>query len=148
MQADTNTVDISGVFPNTDATSIEANVVGSSLDITVGSANTAKYDYFEGILVSGSNPGYVVVNDEIIKYTSVTTTTLAGISGNRGINNSIVRNHTIGDLVRKYELNGISLTRINNSHSLPNDTTLSSLRGIDSYHIQIDIVSKLVSYSN
>ncbi len=138
MQADTNTVDISGVFPNTDATAIEANIVGSSLDITVGSANTAKYDYFEGVLVSGSNPGYVVINDEIIKYTSVTTTTLAGISGNRGINNSIVRNHNIGDLIRKYELNGMSLTRINNSHSLPSDATLSSLRGIDSYHIQID----------
>jgi len=138
MQADTNKVDISGVFPNTDVTAIEANVVGSSLDIAVGAANTSKYDFFEGVIVSATNPGYVLINNEIIKYTSVTTTTIAGISGNRGIDKSITRNHFIGDKLYKYELNGVSLTRINNSHNLPNDTLLKSSRGIDNYHIQID----------
>ena len=138
MQADTNKVDISGVFPNTDVTAIEANVVGSSLDIAVGAANTSKYDFFEGVIVSATNPGYVLINNEIIKYTSVTTTTIAGISGNRGIDKSITRNHYIGDKLHKYELNGVSLTRINNSHNLPNDTLLNSSREIDKYHIQID----------
>ena len=138
MQSNTNSVDISGIKPNTDGVAIQANVVGSSLDITVGAASTSLFDFFEGVLVSGSNPGYVLINNEIIKYTGVESTTLSGISGNRGINKSLVRNHNIGDIIQKYELSGVSLTRINNSHALPSDALLKSLRGLDNYHVQID----------
>ena len=48
------------------------------------------------------------------------------------------KDHNIGDIIQKYELSGVSLTRINNSHTLPSDALLKSLRGLDNYHVQID----------
>ncbi len=134
MQADNNIVDISGVFPNTVGEPLTAAVVSTNLSVSI--ANTSNFLKFEGADVSGSNPGYALINGEIIKYTSIETNALGGISGNRGIDNSIVRNHSVGDLVYKYELNGVSLTRINRNHNLSSNATISGARGIDNYHIE------------
>ena len=134
MQADNNIVDISGVFPNTVGEPLTAAVVSTNLSVSI--ANTSNFLKFEGADVSGSNPGYALINGEIIKYTSIETNALGGISGNRGIDNSIVRNHSVGDLVYKYELNGVSLTRINRNHNLSSNATISGARGIDIYHIE------------
>ena len=45
--------------------------------------------------------------------------------------------HSVGDVVRKYELNGVSLTRINRSHDMPTASNLSSRRDMDTYHLQV-----------
>lgn len=109
--------------------------LNSSLLITESSiisvANTASFATFEGIPVSVNNPGYVKIDNEIIRYESVVGDTLQTLQ--RGIDSTPISDHSVGSLVYKYELNGISLRRINKEHTIsPFDI------GIDYYHIEID----------
>ena len=134
MQADTNTVSISGLRPNTPAVTLNASVVSSNTTISLG--NTSEFTHFEGKTVGAANTGYLLVNDEVISYTAVNAGNLTIL--NRGVNDSVSKNHAINDLVYKYELNGVSLARLNNSHSMPNSTSLSKERDIDRYHLEFD----------
>tara|TARA_B100002019_G_scaffold285718_1_gene295106 strand:+ start:108 stop:7211 length:7104 start_codon:yes stop_codon:yes gene_type:complete len=132
MHSNANTVNISGIQPNTPATKLSAAIVSTNTTISV--ANTSNFTTFEGSDVTGSNPGYVIVNDEIISYSGVNVGSLVLLT--RGENESTIRNHAVGDIVRKYELNGVSLTRINNSHSMPTNQSIVGAREIDRYHIE------------
>jgi len=134
MQSNNNIVNISGITPNTPTTTITAAIISTNNTISV--ANTSNFVNFEGTAVSGSNLGYVIVNDEIISYNQINVGSLT--INARGENESTVRNHSSGDSIQKYELNGISLTRINNSHNMPTNQTLVSERDIDTYHIEVE----------
>ena len=135
MHSDTNVVTISGIDPNTIPTSLTASIDSESTSISV--ADTTRFSTFEGITTS---QGYLKVKNEIIFYNSVTAGAggagTLGI-GTRGIDSSLSMNHSIDDLVYPYELNGVSLTKINTQHNLPTNTTLKSLRDYDTYHLQI-----------
>jgi len=87
--------------------------------------------------VSTDNPGYAIINSEIVKYTSVGTNKIVVDASGRGIDNTITSAHNSGDVITKYELNGISLRRINN----PIHTVSSLGLEADSYHIEIDASS-------
>ena len=100
--------------------------------IVVGAANTSEFATFEGITTS---TGYVKVNNEIIFYNTITNVGL-GIS-ERGIDSSKIVTHPVNSLVRKYEFNGLSLTGINTTHTMPNDATLTSKKDIDNYYLKI-----------
>lgn len=139
MHSDNNTVVITGVAPDTIPELLTASV--SSNNTTISVASTAVFTTFEGSAVSASNPGYVLINNEIIAYTAVGSQSLT-ISF-RGVDGTPNRNHSINDSVYKYEVNGISLRRINRSHTLPTNATLKSLRDIDRYHLQFDRSDKL-----
>jgi hypothetical protein len=136
MHADNNVITISNVEPNTIPTTLNA-AIGLS-DTTISVANTSIFGTFEGITTSR---GYLKVNNEIIYYNSIT----AGGSGagtlgigTRGVDGSLKRTHNIGDKIYKYELNGVSLTKINTQHNMPSDATLSSMKDLDKYYLQID----------
>ena len=131
MQSDTNLVTLADIEPNTPPVLLTDNLDVDDQIISV--ASTVSFSTFNGISTS---QGYVKINSEIIYYSSIGTNQL-GI-GTRGIDNSIVRTHSINDISRKYELNGIDLRKINTTHNMPNDPTLSSERTIDQYHLQID----------
>ena len=131
MQSDTNLVTLADIEPNTTPIALTDNLGVDDQIISV--ASTTPFSTFNGISTS---QGYLKVNSEIIYYSSVGTNQL-GI-GTRGIDNTIVRTHSINDLARKYELNGIDLRKINTDHNMPNDSTLSNDRTIDHYHLQID----------
>jgi hypothetical protein len=129
MYSTANSVVIDGVdsdlAPQTLVSSFDANSQQVSIASTIG------FDFFEGIPVSGSNPGYIKIGSEIISYTTVSNGTLTGLT--RKIDSTISIDYNPGELVMKYELSGISLRRINRTH------TLSSLKGdIDSYFIAIN----------
>ena len=123
---------------------IQSNVAPNKLAATYARTSTAAisvvagagFTAFEGVGVGASNPGYIKIDDEIIKYTGVSGNTLTGIS--RGIDNSLQSLHDINDQVFKYEYAGISLRRINTTHDLA-DVNVSSEDAItlDSYHIKI-----------
>ena len=106
----------------------------STGSISVDNAST--FSTFENVGVGTTNPGYLLVGNEIIEYTSASG---GVISGNivRGTN-SIT--HPIGSPVYKYELNGISLNRINKTHNL-NDVTVSDPITFDFYNIKLDTSS-------
>jgi len=133
MHQDTNKITISNVEPNTIPTTLTADF-GLS-DSVVSVANTSIFATFDGISTSR---GYAKINNEVIYYNSIGSGTL-GI-GSRGKDLLLpgTRVHNLGDQIYKYELNGISLSRINTIHTLPTDSTLKSAREIDTYHLQID----------
>jgi hypothetical protein len=109
---------------------ISRNFVGP-LNIT----NPQNFLIFEGLEVSPTNPGYVIINGEILKYTSVGNNTLSITS--RGIDNTIVSSHELNSEIRKYEINGVSLLRINKIHRLESSTIDNSI-GLDYYTLKID----------
>lgn len=144
MHSNTNKVNISGIKPDTPSTTLSATIISTNTTISI--ANTSNFTTFEGSPVTGSNPGYVIVNDEIISYSGVNVGSIVLLT--RGENESTIRNHSTGDSIRKYELNGVSLTRINNSHSMPTNQVLVSAREIDKYHIEFVRPSNKNSGSN
>ena len=89
------------------------------------------FETFEGQPVSSVNIGYVKIGDEIIGYSTA-------ISGQLTIDSraveGVAEDHAVGSKVFKYELNGISLRRINNVVYDISDTDIES----DSYYIEID----------
>ena len=135
MHADNNVITLANIDPNTIPTTLNA-ALGLN-DTTISVANTTFFSTFEGISTSS---GYLKINNEIIFYNSITEGSApAGTLGigTRGIDNSLVRSHGIGDKVYPYELNGISLTRINTNHNMPTDTTLKNAGDLDKYYLQI-----------
>ena len=131
MQADTNLVTLANIEPDT-----EPVLLTDFLDVddqVISVANTTAYATFNGISTS---QGFIKINNEIIFYNSVGVNQL-GI-GTRGADGSLVRTHSVNDVTRKYELNGFDLSRINNTHNLPNTAALSNVRDIDSYYLEIN----------
>lgn len=129
MYADNNKVTLSKVRPNTPVNVLAANL---GVDDTVVSlATTSGLLTFEGIAVGAANTGYLVINNEIIAYDSVGVGTVGILQ--RGVDNTLTIAHNTDDQALKYELNGVSLRRINKTHDMG-----SVDRTIDGYYIQID----------
>ena len=77
-----------------------------------------------------------MIGEEIIEYTSVTAGSIGG-SITRG---NTTKNYPTGTLVYKYEINGISLRRINKTHNISN-VSISDPINIDKYNVKIDTSS-------
>ena len=140
MYSSTNKVIVSGVEPNVPATTLSSDLAIDET-ATISVASTSNFTTFEGQTVSGSYLGYAKIGDEIISYNAVGSGTLTIAS--RSVE-GIVQPHASGSLVSKYELNGVSLRRINGiTHdvsSLGND--------IDQYHIAVDMSTNGSDRSN
>ena len=131
MHADTNIVTLANIDPDTNPITLTDALDVSDQVISV--ASTTPYATFNGISTSR---GFVKINSEIIYYDSIGVNQL-GI-GTRGVDNTVVRTHNVNDITRKFELNGFDLTRINGNHNMSNNTTLSGLRDIDRYYLEIN----------
>jgi hypothetical protein len=134
MHSPTDRVELSNVNGDVDLVSLSADLPKTST-VEVNVTGTTNYETFENLPVSSGNPGYVKINGEIIQYTGTSTGKLTGIT--RGIDSTPIENHFADDLVLKYELNGISLRRINKIHTLE-DATVQDPIGLDYYTIKID----------
>jgi hypothetical protein len=100
-------------------------------DTQIAIGDTSNFVKFEGVVVSGSNTGYVKINNEIISYQGVGNGTLNTCLRNQ--DSTLASSHSIGDLVYKYELNGMSLRRINTTHDI-NDVDIT----LDGYYLEIN----------
>jgi hypothetical protein len=109
MYSTANKVTLAKVYTDKKSTKLSSQLISSSTLINVES--TADLTTFEGRPVSGSNPGYVIIENEIIRYTGVSANSLTNIT--RGIDSSIVSTYEVGQRVYKYEVGGVSLRRIN-----------------------------------
>ena len=135
MHASNNKLVISNASGNYESTVLSADISSSETSsISVGS--TAQFDMFEGLKVSASNPGYIEVGNEIIEYKVVA----AGGAGagtlqtlSRGVDSSLQISHTTGSSVEKYEMNGVSLRRINTEQQVANYNI-----ELDSYYVAIN----------
>ena len=92
---------------------VEGDVKPEKLTSTVDSSSTEDmtvtavgiFTSFENVPVSSSNPGYIKINNEIIKYTGVTTTTSTINNVTRSIDNTKAGDYEVNDKIFKYELN-------------------------------------------
>ena len=135
MYSSGNTVTIRNVGSDLTPTNLTVDYGRTDTgSISVGS--TVNFAEFEGVGVAVSNPGYIRIGDEIISYTGTASNALTGIS--RGIDNTKATNHTQNDKVNKYEFDGVSLRRINKTHTL-NEVTDSNPITADSYKIKVDM---------
>jgi len=129
MYSNINKLTLSNVKSNVIPTTLVDSLTDSSTFVSV--ASTEKFGVFEGIPVSGTNPGFIKIENEIIKYTTVNVGILEDIV--RGVDSTKITDHDANSLVHKYELGGVSLRRINKTHDI-NDSNID----IDSYYIQFD----------
>jgi hypothetical protein len=108
--------------------------------------SSGNFSTFEGVGVAASNPGYVKIGSEIIKYTGISGNTLTGID--RSTWNTYRSNHLKGELVYKQEISGVSLARINKTHYLGDvdEVVVQSDKqapiGYDHYTIKLDFLAQ------
>ncbi len=139
MYALNNNVAISGVYSDMTPTTLNtAYAKESSGSIVL--TNASGFETFENVSVASTNPGYIQIEDEIIAYEGVVGNTLTGIT--RQIDQTKSFTYAAGTPVFKYELNGISLRRINKTHTLQ-DVGFSSARtyDLDYYYLKVDTSS-------
>jgi exosome complex RNA-binding protein Csl4 len=118
---------------------VQSDLVPTKLIVSYGStesgpisvASTANYGTFDGQIVSPSNPGYIQIDNEIIKYESVAAGQLLTIT--RGSLNTVTSPHDVNSFVYKYEFAGVSLDKINTTHDIIDFPKPL----IDSYYIQV-----------
>ena len=131
-----NKIKIQDVEPDTKRTELTATF--GTTDTVVSVANTFAFQTFEGIHTAR---GYALINNEIIQYTNVT----AGVSpagtltiSNRSIDGTIKIAHNSGDSIQAYQVNGVSLTRINREHDIPATSYRKDNSDIDNYFLEVD----------
>jgi len=117
----------SDVIPTKLATAYPAGSTGS---ISVDSATI--FTNYENVGVGTTNVGLLRIGDEIIEYTNTSGNTIGGdiVRGSNSVD------YPVGTPVYKYELDGLGLWRINNTHDLSGDITF------DSYDIKLDMSKK------
>ena len=130
MKSTENVVQLDNISPDTVPQLLTENL--TLTDSVISVASTTPFATFEGI---STTSGYVQIGQEIIFYDGITSGELA--IGTRGISNTPISNHSINDQAFKYEFNGVSLTGINTTHSMPTNNTLQSLKTVDSYFLEI-----------
>jgi len=151
MYAYNNFISLTGVEPDTTPLKLTSNVIPNTTTLNINSVGILTT--FENLPISVDNPGYVLINSEIIKYTSVDTVG-SSIGGIQRFTSNFInsedpillqsyfsQNHSTGDYVLKYEFNGISLLRINRTHNLSTVNKIAYPTTLDSYHIKIDTAS-------
>ena len=131
-----NKIEIIDVLPDTKKTQITSPITETTTQVSV--ADTTVFSTFEGITTTR---GYAILGNEIVSYNGITkTNSPAGtisIDG-RALNGTSKISHSIGMNMQPYEVNGISLTRINTTHDIPSTYYKTENSNIDSYHLEFD----------
>ncbi len=140
MYSSTNKVTLSNIESSVAPTTLSATLSNTETTL-VSVANTSNFSVFEGQNVSATNPGYIKVGQEIVKYSAVGSGTLTIDTNGRGTDSTVISSHENKTSVYKYELNGVSLRRINTTHTVAEPIT------IDDYHIAVDMSTNGVDRS-
>lgn len=136
MHSPINTVIISNVQSDIPPTKLSSNLESTIQSTsTIALESSSNFATFENVGVGSTTPGYVLINNEIISYTGISGNELTGLT--RGIDNTQVQRYFTGSPVYKYELDGVSLRRINKSHELQDALVVNPI-GLDYYHLKID----------
>ncbi len=140
MHSYENYLKISNFSPdNTNVSEITTDISTDTISIPITTGTGIGFTVFEGKPVSSINVGYVLIDGEIIGYTSVTNDTLTSALNLRGIDSSEIKFHTTGTRIYKYELEGVSLRRINKTHNLSLINQNTHPTELNSYHIKIEM---------
>ena len=131
-----NRIQIVDVDPDREKVALNANF--GINDSTVSIANTTPFARFEGITTSA---GYAKIGDEVVSYSAITNT--SGNAGtlsitSRGLNGTTQSSHVVGESIQPYEVNGVSLTRINTTHDIPATYYQDENSNFDNYFLEFD----------
>jgi len=130
MHSPAEKVQILGVNPDSIPTKLTVSY-GATETSSISIASTSGFGTYDGSSVGVSNPGYALINGEIIKYQTVLSGQLADIT--RGQDGTVSIFQPIDSLVYKYEFNGVPLGKINTTHTI--QTTPKPT--LDSYYVQV-----------
>ena len=137
MYSSGNVVTLKGLSSDVSPSPLSAAILSTS-SASIGIGATTNFAAFENVAVGATNPGYAQIGQEVIKYTGVSGATLTGIT--RAQSGTVAANHAANDQVYKYEMDGISLRRINTNHNL-NEVTVDDPITLDTYYVKIDMAS-------
>jgi hypothetical protein len=138
MHSSENYVSISDVRPSLSEVNTKLSTQIDSSTLTIPVLSNSGFETFEGKEVNTSNPGYVIIGNEIIKYTSLTGENTI-FATERGIDGTQSQSYDSNVPVYKYEFNGISLRRINKVHNFTNvDKSIHAI-DLNSYHIKVNM---------
>ena len=127
---------------------VTSDVIPTKISVPYNNSSTAPITVdnigiltsFENVAVAATNPGYIKIKNEIIKYTGVSAFSgqgnLTGVT--RAQDSTSSQNYIKGDLVQKYELGGVSLRRINRTHDFREVSETNPIT-LDSYKIKVDM---------
>ena len=135
MYFEDNLVTISNVQSDIKPTKLSIQLAADSTG-SISVDDSSVFGTFENVGVGTTNSGYLLIGDEVIEYTSAS----GGVVGGDIVRGTNPTYHPIGSPVYKYELNGVSLRRINKTHDL-NDVTIAEPITFDSYNIKLDMSS-------
>ena len=135
MYSNTNVVSLKDISSSISHTTLTTEYKSDSTT-SIAIANTSNFGIFEHLGIGITNPGYILMNDEIIKYTGMSGNELTGIT--RGIDDTNIIDHGVDEIVQKYEFHGVSLRRINKDH-LMNAVTEPNAFDTDFYKVKIDM---------
>jgi len=138
-----NTVTFNDIESDVNPTQLASDYDSTSTGSIIVNDGT-DFAEFENVGVGSTNLGYIKVGKEILSYSGVVNNTLTGVT--RGVDSTQTLNHTELDLVHKYELNGVSLRRINTDHDISN-ATVSNPTGLDYYNIKVNMATNGVNRS-
>lgn len=138
-----SSVILSNIQPDIPAARLLDSYAKSNTDSILISDST-NFETFENVGVGSTNPGYVLIGEELIEYIGVSTSLLTGVT--RTIDDTVSYTYSSGTEIRKYELSGVSLRRINKEHDLSNVTVSNSL-DLDFYNIKLDVSTKGIDRS-
>ncbi len=144
MYADNNRVTLYGIESDVPPEKIVSDFNQAATG-SIQVSSVGIFTSFENVGVSSDNPGYIKINNEIIRYTGFesSTNTLTGITRGVDIDQTgvfsvnMIPYHVAGSPVFKYEFNGVSLRRINRTHSFSDVDANKYPITLDSYHIKV-----------
>ena len=125
-----NIIEINGVKPDTELVTTTSPLTSESTVVSV--ANTTPFATFGSIPV---DRGEALIGEEIVSYVLGT----GQLTLTRGIFNTTATSHPTGSTIQTYEVSGMPLVGINTTHTLPTSTAIKNARGIDSYHLDVNV---------
>ncbi len=145
MYHETNYVTITNVASDIMPTKL-SSPYNSDSTASISIDSSTNFTTFENVSVATSNPGYVKIGDEIIKYTGTSGNTLTGIT--REQDTTVAKNYLTGANVQKYELGGVSLRRFNKTHYMGDvaDAAANQSKapiGYDHYTLKLDMTANV-----
>ena len=136
MHQRANNVEIEGVKSEVPDTTLTSTLSAGATSIQI-SDGSQFHAIIGGAPIGDLNPGYLKIDDEIIKYSAISATgqVITVASSGRGANGTADVEHPSGSVVECYNLDGIPLVEINKVH------TSIECPWIDSFMLRVDHVA-------